>query len=155
MTREFLLPFCFQYDGYVAIQRPFSSGPYSFATNGYLLIRVPRMADVNDEDEVGANRIFEKALMPTEWHPVPNPGPPVFERCSWCGGKNGGCDECDWTGHEEPFTAVRVGDQFFQARYLRLLLRLPGVMIGTTWGINAARVRFDGGDGLIMPCEDR
>jgi hypothetical protein len=156
MTREDLKPFCISTDwGRVELEEPFSHGLFSYATNGHILIRVPRLADVTSEKGPTSDDLFVRAQSPAEWIDVPDPGPALFDRCDCCGGQPGGCDECDWTGRFEPFTPVRVGDQFFQAKYLRLLRTLPGVKIGPTFEMYAARFQFDGGDGLIMPCKDR
>jgi len=92
--------------------------------------------------------------MPNEWFSVPDTGPPMIGTCIWCKGKSGGCDECNFTGKDELYTPVSVAEQCFQAKYLRLLRTLPGAEIGPTYEMNAARFRFDGGDGLIMPCKD-
>lgn len=155
MTRENLKPFCISPDwGRVELEEPFSRGGFSYATNGHVLIRVPRLVDVTSERGPASDDLFVRAFSPSEWLDVPDTGAPVMVRCEYCRGAAGGCDECDFTGRIEPYTPIGVGDQFFQAKYLRLLRTLPGVKIGPTCQMKAARFQFDGGDGLIMPCRD-
>lgn len=61
------------------------------------------------------------------------------------------CYHCDGSG--EDFQSVRVGDLHFQRRYLSLLKTLPDCFLEPGGTINdAARFRFDGGVGFLMPC---
>lgn len=64
------------------------------------------------------------------------------------------CPYCE--GHGVPAHAgwTKVRGVTFANRYLWLLRRLPGIQIAVGAPEKAARIRFDGGDGLLMPYRD-
>jgi hypothetical protein len=78
----------------------------------------------------------------------------LTDMCPVCEGAGHGCAECDGTGIEHDETPVKIGVNHYKARYLRLLLALPGpVELCEGSPMQPARIRFDGGDGGIMPMD--
>lgn len=90
---------------YPKMAGPFSFGDYSYATNGHILVRVPRLADVPEWEALNEKvaRLFEgldfpaltAALVEIPDFPQPEPEP-----CPVCGGtgKISTCPECGGDG---------------------------------------------------------
>lgn len=117
------------------LNRPFSDGPFSYATNGHVLLRVPRLAGVPDRLSLTArppnpDHLFANWSLYNNWKPLPSLAV---------------ADD-----------AVRVGRSHVQPKYLKLIADFPGVEISECppddddhWPPVA--FRFPGGEGLIMP----
>lgn len=101
--------FCCTHAEKEALAEPYSSGDYTFATNGHVQIRVPRLPDVSEseiapkieittKDSVGMHYLKE----PAEWVNVPAVTV-VSEVCKHCGGtgKAVQCPECEGDGWVE------------------------------------------------------
>jgi len=75
--------------------------------------------------------------------------------CASCDGtgKPPVCEDCDGIGKVEKMEPKKVGDSWFQNKYLRLLKALPDCAIGDPYPtpLSPAYYRFTGGDGLLMP----
>ncbi len=72
--------------------------------------------------------------------------------CPVCAGE-GVCPKCEGSGKTHDETPVRLGRNYYKARYLRLLLALPEAELCEGDDMEPARIRFDGGDGGIMPVD--
>lgn len=90
MTAEQLQPFCSTDETRPNIAKPFSIGDWTYATDGRIIIRVPRLAEVPDLDPI--NRIDPDRLMVEHqagpaWLPMPavEPAPPP-RPCTRCKG---------------------------------------------------------------------
>lgn len=139
---------------------PWSRGQYTYATNGHILIRLPRQVEVPENPRaVECDNLFP-SMDGRTWFPLPVVVPPPLVECDDCEGrgKYGGpkghvhqCDECEGTGKLMPIVRVAVGNAEFQQAYLALLGQLPNCQIAVTGSTTAAVIRFDGGEGLIMP----
>lgn len=153
MTRRQLQPFCARKDKYYyEIETPFNKGDYTYATNGHVVVRVPKLKDralKQARKTPNVDKIFADAIVPEKYIPVPNPGIVYMSICDEH--RNAPYCDCDGTGFREGFSFFKVGKQYFQKQHLRLLRLLPGVEIGLAEGDNAAHFQFDGGDGLLMP----
>lgn len=68
--------------------------------------------------------------------------------------KNDPCPHCYGHGVESNTGGTKVGEATFSNRYLWLLRKLPGIEIAPGESEKAARIRFDGGEGLLMPYRD-
>lgn len=101
--------FCCEDETKVNLCTPYSRGEYTFATNGHMQIRVPRLVEVperedapivviSESDPVGKNYLKE----PAEWLPVPAVTV-ASEPCKQCGGTGSGveCPECKGDGYVE------------------------------------------------------
>lgn len=191
---------------------PFSVGEYTLATDGYILVRVPRLAEVPEREDapkiemLATDRVCGPFFRePAQWVPIPKVEL-QYRPCDICGGTgrlfkcpecNGHgevewdsdycsyeatCKMCDGAGTTEVGTLNRwkvnpnirklteigchacesgkgrlidgdlhIGEARFSIVLLHRLRALTSVEIGVLTPHMAARVRFDGGDGLIMP----
>lgn len=110
---------------------PFSVGIYTYATDGCIIVRVPRRADVDPypEDPEAIEAIFEKHLQHSGRVGLP------------------------------PYVMIpgmrslaRFGVQDFMLHYIQLIEPLPNLVV--SFGCADAEpmsFRFDGGVGLLMP----
>jgi hypothetical protein len=164
-----LQPFCADPEIYRrAINAPWSRDGYTFATDGALLIRVPYRAEVEDREgapQVMGNRIGAIfAREPADWFDIPEFPPPASDECKECEGDgwvsprtqynvydDQECKTCDGKGRVQQDKPVEIGGFYFADRLLTILRQLPNVKIGPLGPNDAARVTFDGGDGLLMP----
>lgn len=155
-----LTTWCDTYREY--IKAPWSLGDYSYATNGHVLIRVPRRDDAPDCNKELLSKVNHNFdVSPAEWLPIPEVSPQKIDCdecngtgeyiCHTCDHNHGDCENCDGTGKVQKRTPVTVGNTLFSDVYLAMIAALPGAQIGVQDYPNASRFRFDGGDGLIMP----
>jgi len=138
--------------------RPWSEGVYTYAANGHILIRVPRDRLIPVSAE--AHRITDNAevvewfdLEPLYgWHALPVVTVARIE-CPSCHGVQGcDCGYCDGDGsYPEDIEPVVVGGVPFSSHVLEKLGVLPACEIGVNDMTSPSRIRFKGGDGLIMP----
>lgn len=169
MTLETLKFFCSKDPTRPNISAPFGIGSYSYATDGRIVIRVPRINGV-EENEKAPNAeklIFLEFNGHTvfEWNEIPTDLPdPVQTRCNECIGRGVvvlknryheyecQCKSCDGDGIDEHPTPVAIGSAHYGLTYL-LLLRISttGCKIGFIGKNKPARLQFDGGDGYLMP----
>ena len=142
-----LKPFYFADHVRSEIAAPFSDAEHTYATDGFIIIRVPLLAGVSGSKfATRADRLFSDHTLGREWLSIPSLPDAIMEPCSEC---EHGCSECD-NGFVEKIKSVDVGGIPFQRKYLALLAALPNCRISPD-GQNAAWFKFDGGDGLIMP----
>ncbi|MEN7429198.1 hypothetical protein VA599_00485 [Chromobacterium sp. TRC.1.1.SA] len=74
--------------------------------------------------------------------------------CKACDGEGelaGECPDCNGTGQREASIPVKIGEAFFQLRYLSLIAALPDAEIATAGPSGIAGFRFNGGRGALMP----
>jgi len=91
------------------LSQPYSSGEFTFATNGHMQIRVPRMQEVPERENAPRIEITQKDPVgmhylkePSEWVAVPAVAV-VSEFCKHCGGTGKAikCPECGGQGWVE------------------------------------------------------
>ena len=166
-----LKQFCGTEESRPYIMAPFSIGQWTYATNGHICVRIPRLPDVAEPTEpkiLKAEKLFEE--MPADGYaPLPSIALEADEddACDECDGRGYEhdcpgclctCDACNGTGHPLPGhkTTVGIGDAIFNGRYIFQLLKLPNVVMTTpcmqpgTGSGKAAFFRFDGGEGCLM-----
>ena len=144
------------------ITQPFSNGPWTYATNGYIIVRVPRCADIGDGGPPNAAKMFdESATVPLR--PLGKINIGVAPECRVCGGRKVAhacpdcccpCKACDGTGRNLiESKSVGIGARIFNARYVRMILALGPVKICDAACDNHSPMFFvfDGGEGLVMP----
>lgn len=131
-----LKQFC-QTEGSPAISTPWSEGDYTYASNGHLLVRVPRIGDIPEKIEapsivgtsIGAG--FDKKI--EEWFEVPNLviAPKDCQICKGTG-RQYNCPECegegevhlstDWSDYGEETCETCGGNgQLSREHWLRLM----------------------------------
>lgn len=103
MDIQTLKPFCCEDPDKEGICKPYSWGEYTFATNGHMQIRVPRLADVPENEKAPAIEFKESNFVgkhylkePAEWLPVPAVTA-IPQICSVCEGTGEAavCPECN------------------------------------------------------------
>lgn len=106
-----LTRFAYVDDGRESIRTPWSAGEHSFASDGWILIRVPRRDDIPERDNApNVEGIFRGASPMENLRPMPAVELPAPRRCRMCSGMGwmktcGECDgdgvvACDECGHE-------------------------------------------------------
>lgn len=157
LTIDDLVKFASKDETRFNINRPWSDGGYSYATTGHILIRVPRMEGIPENENVPKpiDKMFP-SKEPTVWLPIIGMElpPSKEEKCPICKGKGKyyreTCFECNGEKTFRVPVPVPVGESHFDIHYLSLLAALPNCRIAPD-GIGQALFRFDGGDGLLMP----
>ena len=192
-----LTKFCSKDKTRSQINKPWSRGEYTYATDGHILIRVLRLADV-PEDPAAPNgdNIFVQSVKIQErtWHAIPpytlerklcrnchSDG--YFQKCDNCEGSgyvrrnDRDCSDCDGEGFKscakldrgaypcedcageglgrpECCVDFMKGEKIlarFQGAFLELVKDFPNVQIGIFKDMEPAIIKFDGGEGLLMP----
>jgi hypothetical protein len=155
-------------DAQYHLHRPFSRREWTWATNGKLMLRVPRIEEVaEDAAAPDVVHVFEQyrddaQMRPPKFNRLPDPSDLV--ECNVCHGRGTlhdcpdcqcECGNCD-DGMVEENQSVSVAGLPFDARYVRLLLTLPGLLV-EIYPISDRPMsfRFDGGCGLVNPLRCR
>lgn len=136
------------------IRLPWSRGEWSYATNGHIIVRVPRLADVDENPQApGAEKLFAETKQ-AEFIPVPECAMPPDVDCTYCDGtgKDPGdrrynCKECDH-GERPSLEGLDVGPASFAKRYLAMI---QGWEIAPNGPKGAAWIRNGEATGLLMP----
>ncbi|HBG07677.1 MAG: hypothetical protein A2075_09135 [Geobacteraceae bacterium GWC2_58_44] len=106
MKVETLQQFCWagDVDNHLKMQKPWSVGEFTFATNGHLLIKVPRLADVAEiVNPIDIANGWPKSE-PSAWLDIPTceaPAPVVCQKCNGKKAGQGACPECGGDGEVE------------------------------------------------------
>lgn len=141
------------------LMTPWSKGDHTFATNGHIIIRVPRTDAPERKNAPGLSELEHWfKTEPVEWYPIP-PVNPKKQPCEECNGKGKhkyqgtfiNCEECDGTGEYMRHLGIEIGEAKFSDVYLSWIAELPGAEIGPFKAMDPARFRFTGGEGLLMP----
>lgn len=152
MTREYL-------------SKPFSVGQFTYATNGHVMLRVPRRPDAAEQTIDAKWDAPFAALDKTTFSPLALDLPKARAEmeCSACEGEGREhecsdceheCPDCHGTGKEdgERRVTTTVRGHTYQLRYVRMMLSLPGVEVAdATEAVKPLIFRFDGGIGAVMP----
>lgn len=160
-----LKPFCCT-DGRRDIAEPFSTGPWSYAINGHVAVRIPREDDIpKREKQPDAASIFTKYWRNEPFSPlrlILPEAPP----CSACSGRKYmhdcpscrcACHVCDGRKPDDEMTVGMRGANF-RAGLVKSALALPGVEFAAAVAsaYDPLPFRFaDGGQGLLMPYRDK
>ena len=166
MTKDDLMKFCNPRK--IRISVPWSDGEYSYATNGHIIVRVPRVASIKEREWPRVDNLFPYDNPPA-WFSVSDIKLPEVQTadCSTCNGDGiiehddcldcGGhdCVDCGGTGTIVAIQPVLIGNSYFKLALLSILGDLPNCKIGpATEPLKQAPFQFDGGDGLIMPMRE-
>lgn len=93
-----LKKFC--HEDHHALSEPWSIEEYSYFCDGHILVRVPRIDGIPENDQAPDARKIIPANQPQEWFSVPDCKLPDYEPCKQCNGsgKDVECPECDGSG---------------------------------------------------------
>jgi hypothetical protein len=170
-----LQQFCEKDDDYLSesrkwLGRPFSRGDWSYASDGRILLRVPRLPDVPEGVAASskAEELFAEVAGEPFVNPTPNKLPEIDddEECAECDGRGTAhdcptchcaCLACDGTGIENPWLHLSIGygQAVFHALYIARIKDLPDLKFGKPDAEKPMRFQFDGGEGLLMPMRGR
>jgi hypothetical protein len=150
-----LKPFCAK--DREEIQKPWSHGGYTWATNGHIIIRVPENKDIPDNPKApDGMKVWPKE--PEEYFDIPAIPPVKYDPCQWCGEYEGVCEECYGEARFERREGIRIGPTLYSSIYLRMIENFPEIKFGPhiikpgDRRPSAAIFKFKGGEGLLMPC---
>jgi len=167
MTKEDLMKFCLNdpCSAHQELSQPWSRRDYTCATDGRIMIRIPRLPDVPEyAGKIDIGKIWPKEIM-TELCDIPDYPAPQFVNCPECGGKGtyvneagkptATCDYCDGDKTIPIYSRIEINGCLFNDHLLSLIKDLPGIKIcpvkKDTTTYPPSYFKFDGGDGLIMP----
>lgn len=145
------------------LTKPFTVGEFTYATNGHIMIRVPKVAGVPKQTKDSDWNGPLKALADTAFSPLahgPVPEHPLGS-CTKCDGRGTahdcpdcecGCGACNNTGEAFPAISTTIRGHIYALRYIAMMLALPGVEVATeTAPAMPLLFKFDGGGvGAIM-----
>ena len=146
---------------------PVTIGRYTYATNGFIFIRVPAMKRyprVGKNELRGNERFYDTMIPPLvgmKFIPLALPEKPAHaaQYCHRCEGEKrtkwdgrSKCTVCDGTGRGACYNPVRLGDTFIAWHHLYLISLLPSPRIAfQTTATDAIPFRFAGGVGVVAP----
>lgn len=147
------------------LHEPFSFGEYTYATNGYILIRVPRLTEYPEVEKAPAKAAEERFSSRAVYRMQPLPAyrfpEPEKVKCSGCDGRGHEhdcpdctceCEDCNGMGWIRERISAALGAAVFDAEYLSWIAALPGVIVPTEPSpTKPMPFTFDGGEGVLMP----
>ena len=158
-----LKSFCAK-DNYRHMEIPWSRGAYTFATDGGIIVRVPKIPDIPDNaNSPDALKLWAKVEIGNlEWTAnLPDLPPVKMTPCEDCLGESRAaireCEECGGMGNVRDVQNTVVDGMTYANKYLKLIKRLPGYKFYpvkhdlSISSVPPSYFTFDGGDGLLMP----
>lgn len=130
MNKDYLQKFCSTDSFRVNINKPFSQGEYTYATNGHIIVRVPRIEGIGEQEKsdkfkpVEPEKLFA-AIKDFPYHPIPD--------------------------IPEPWAHSEASGRLYNNLYLSWLKELPDCVLAEAEGYEPGHFKFTGGDGLLMP----
>lgn len=163
-----LQKYCSEDERRINIRTPFTRGEFTYATNGHILVRVPRQEDAPERDDAPhAERVYDPpAANAGEYLPISFPRLPKWEcekdECPSCDGRGTDhdcpdcqckCDDCSGNGEVviEPKDYVAIDGISFSLKYALMLAELSNLRIGVARPNEPLAFQFDGGAGILMP----
>jgi hypothetical protein len=153
-----LTQFCIPSDYWDSVRlrslgKPFRIGDKAYASEGRVIVEVE--AGDTQANEWAPNSSAQKIMLgwtDGEWSRLPELPEPQTEECTTCCGSDGGCDDCHSTGLQPKTIVVQIGKRLIDAKLLRLIATLPGLLINEDGDpLSPMSFKFDGGRGLLMP----
>lgn len=161
-----LQQFCGKDETRPYLMKPFSVGDFTYATNGHIMVRVPKDPDIGPPSKsFNPDRPLEGVETATFVAPkfkLPSK-PPADAECEECDGRGYKhdcphcecqCRACAGTGSqaEEGNVSTEYGGVTLAMRYVRKMLALPAIELSVPRSADAPLLfRFKGGVGALMP----
>lgn len=135
-----LMKFCSSDIGLKKLGTPWTAGDWTYASDGRVMIRVPRRDEVTRRDGPPMTNIGWPHASLNDWEDLP-----LFPKTEW---KE--CHVC--SGSIRVDAPVKFGERYINSYYLELISTLPNVRASRA-GRHAEPMmfRFDGGEGQVMP----
>lgn len=159
-----LQPFCSTYEGRPRLQKPFSRGEFTYATNGHILVRVPRLPEVAEDFDAPAVEVTFAAIdNAVALAPFPPALPEIKTvECGDCDEEGQAvhdcpdcqcvCETCGGTHRYEPDTSISIAGAYFNLKYIRQIAALPHARFQVETPKDSPNYfEFDGGIGCVMP----
>jgi hypothetical protein len=158
------------------VARPFSFDGWTYATNGHVVVRVPKRDDIAENPAAPndhAAALFDKCAKKRRYKPAPSfelSEPFEWEEqiecicCASSGRRHHDCPTCKCeckicSGRGKiairRFGTVAIGTAYYSSKYISWLQSLPKLELGPPHKKNPLPFRFGGGEGLLMPVECR
>jgi hypothetical protein len=144
ITLDQLKPFCSTDVTRSWLMDPFTDGRFTFATNGWIIIRVPGWVEGARLSTAPGRQISTAAqareiiqpcadLAASAFRPFPQPSAnpvPQLVPCEYCEGE--GCDECDMSGKYDQAKPAydAIFGSVFNVQFLNLIWRLDQEVVG-------------------------
>jgi hypothetical protein len=166
-----LTPFCSTSKWRPYLTRPFHIDDRTYATDGLIMVRVPRSGEVELSTELVPENIVEQirqwfsTIGDMTFEPaalrLPAGGPPKMVKCGACEGRGHEhdcpdcsckCEECEGSGRVEKTVTISadIGKSVFDIEIVRKIANLPGLELSTPGEDSPLYFRFDGGEGIVM-----
>lgn len=152
-------------DSRTVLHNPFTKDGYTWASNGHSMVRFEKIDEIAEGgDSVNVSKVFQDFFCEENMRKFKNDVPDIEEEkteCEECEGRGTEhdcpcctceCEACGGTGYVTQKTSICIDVVPFNARYIKTLSSLPGVMIQDHPSpTRAMSFTFDGGCGLLMP----
>lgn len=148
------------------LEKPFSHGSFTYATNEHIMVRLPRQDGIPEQTKEAKwdapFKGFEDATFSPKKVKLP-PSPVQQGDCEECEGRGTDhacpncqctCDACNGSGKgiAEKSVSTSIRGVTVALRYARMMLALPGIEIADMPKPREPMLfRFDGGIGALMP----
>jgi hypothetical protein len=154
--------FCGDQPARPAIRQPFSQGDFTYATNGHIAVRVPRLAAVPDHPSAPTMERLWVRPAQVKAHAVMAAAlpEPTFLKCEECEGRGREhtcpdctcvCEWCNGEGREEQTKWVLIVGRAVSTQTARLLSTLPNLRASEITNLDPRLwFEFDGGTGIVM-----
>jgi hypothetical protein len=167
MTKDELQKFCGKDDIRSYLCELITVGAFTYATNGHICVRVPRLDGEIESDTDSCKKLAGKIdeylrIEFSEWQAVPECKYGNLVDCLICHGTGAhqcscghehDCPDCNNTGKQEsPHIPVKVGESFFADKYLSMI---QGWEIAPAGGMNVAGIRCNDAIGVLMPRREK
>ena len=149
------------------LRKPFSRGKFTYATDGRIAVRVPRIADVPEQETPNPEKLFEEYFKDVPRGTIEVTVPEIkddWQACRECDGSGkehdcpdctcGECEDCGGKGriNRSPTVTISIGAATYDARYMKQVLALPGLRFPAAPPKDKpAGFVFEGATGLLMP----
>jgi hypothetical protein len=149
------------------LHKPFSRGRFTYATDGRIAVRVPRLAEVPEQEKPDPEKLFEQYFKEEPRGTIEVAMPEIkddWQDCRECDGAGkehdcpdctcGECEDCGGKGriNRAPTVTISIGAATYDARYVKQVLAMPGVRFpASPPKDSAAGFIFEGGEALLMP----
>lgn len=158
-----LMPFCGKDVGRENLHKPFTIDDRTYATDGHVIISVPKRDDVAAaSDPPNVARVFKDAgkpeLSPLRAVAIPTLGTEMCEHCSGRGTEHDcpncrcTCEFCDGEGERIEKLSIGIRGAILDYKYFKLIATLPTLRLPEIISNNMAPVyfQFAGGYGAFM-----